>query len=57
MWQAISCVSDMRRIGGGSTSQIGPTLRWQRVAKRQPAGTSTGLGVSPFSLMRSRGRA
>ena len=49
MWQWMRWPGAVSRAGGSSTSQIAPTLRGQRVWKRQPGPGSTGLGTGPSS--------
>src|SRR5215472_7051180 len=52
IWQAMRWPLAVCHSGGGVLSQIGPTLRGQRVAKGQPGGTLRTLGTLPSRMIR-----
>jgi hypothetical protein len=52
MWQRIMWPASVRISGGGTSSQMAPTLRGQRVAKGQPYGMLVTLGIVPSRMIR-----
>ena len=54
-WQAMLWPPTGWRTGGGVVSQISPMRRGQRLAKTQPFGGSSGLGMLPARMMSGGG--